>query len=136
MIKGEDFITDGDKLVDLFKLSKEEFLKSYSYLTEEDYDLTVNKIKEFSDKPDAEASRDFGYYYVQTESDLITIPETHFIAFNGIGVRRGDIKTIAKLGAGRTLISYQDPTSGLSVSVEVNTKFEDVLKFINSGGIL
>ena len=30
------FIDDGDKLVDFFKLSKEEFLKSYSYLTEEE----------------------------------------------------------------------------------------------------
>ena len=39
------FIDDGDKLVDFFKLSKEEFLKSYSYLTEEEYDATLEAIK-------------------------------------------------------------------------------------------
>ena len=41
-----DFIDDGEKLVDLFILSKDEFLKSYSYLKEEDYDATIKKIKE------------------------------------------------------------------------------------------
>ena len=39
------FIDDGDKLVDFFKLSKEEFLKSYSYLTEEEYEATLEAIK-------------------------------------------------------------------------------------------
>ena len=45
-----DFIDDGEKLVDLFFLSKDEFLKSYSYLKEEDYDTTIKKIKEKIDK--------------------------------------------------------------------------------------
>lgn len=39
------FIDDGDKLVDFFKLTKEEFLKSYSYLTEEEYEATLEAIK-------------------------------------------------------------------------------------------
>ena len=45
-----DFISDGEKLVDLFILTKDEFLNSYSYLKEEDYDATINKIKEEIDK--------------------------------------------------------------------------------------
>lgn len=40
------FINDFDKINDIFILSKEEFLKSYSYLTEQEYDDTVFKIKE------------------------------------------------------------------------------------------
>lgn len=35
-----DFIDDDEKMRDFFKLSKEEFLSSYSYLKEEDYDET------------------------------------------------------------------------------------------------
>ena len=33
-----DFLDDEDKMQDYFKLTKDEFLKSYSYLKEEDYD--------------------------------------------------------------------------------------------------
>lgn len=43
-----DFMDDGEKMVDFFKLSKEEFLKSYSYLKEEEYDATLKKVKEFT----------------------------------------------------------------------------------------
>lgn len=39
------FIDDKEKIEDLLVLSKEEFLQSYSYLREEEYDLTVNEIK-------------------------------------------------------------------------------------------
>lgn len=39
-----NFLDDGDKLVDFFKLTKEEFLKSYSYLTEEEYEATKDAI--------------------------------------------------------------------------------------------
>ncbi len=35
------FIEDMEKMKDFLKLSKEEFLKSYSYLYEEEYDATV-----------------------------------------------------------------------------------------------
>lgn len=40
------FLDDGEKLVDLFKLTKQEFLESYSYLSEIEYDRTVEVIKE------------------------------------------------------------------------------------------
>ena len=38
--KKGNFITDTEKMRDFKELSKEEFLKSYSYLTEEEYDNT------------------------------------------------------------------------------------------------
>ena len=40
-----DFITDIEKMRDFFEISKEDFLFSYSYLTEKEYDLTVEKIR-------------------------------------------------------------------------------------------
>ena len=40
-----DFLDDLDKVYDLLIISKEEFLNSYSYLTEKEYDLTLDKIK-------------------------------------------------------------------------------------------
>lgn len=40
-----DFITDLDKMRDFFDMSKEEFLESYNYLEEVEYDLTVEKVK-------------------------------------------------------------------------------------------
>lgn len=43
---GNDFINDKDKMNDIFKLSKSEFLNSYSYLTEEDYQATIDKMWE------------------------------------------------------------------------------------------
>lgn len=36
-----DFLDDEEKMADFMKLSKEEFLKTYSYLSEEEYDATV-----------------------------------------------------------------------------------------------
>ncbi len=35
------FIKDTEKMKDFLKLNKEDFLKSYSYLLEEEYDATV-----------------------------------------------------------------------------------------------
>ena len=35
------FIDDYEKMIDFVSLTKEEFLQSYSYLTEEEYDATV-----------------------------------------------------------------------------------------------
>lgn len=43
--KAKSFSDDPDKLLDLLLLNKEEFLKSYSYITEEDYNATVEDIK-------------------------------------------------------------------------------------------
>ena len=39
-----DFMPDQEKMVDFFILSKEEFLASYSYLTDEDYEATVKEV--------------------------------------------------------------------------------------------
>ena len=39
------FSDDEDKMKDFWNLSKENFLKSYSYLTEEEYDATAKEFK-------------------------------------------------------------------------------------------
>ena len=43
--KAKPFSDDPDKVLDLLLLNKEEFLKSYSYITEAEYDATVEDIK-------------------------------------------------------------------------------------------
>lgn len=43
-----DFLDDHEKMIDLFTLTKEEFLEFYHYLTEEEYDATMNKAIEKS----------------------------------------------------------------------------------------
>ena len=49
---GNDFIDDKEKMNDIFKLSKSEFLKNYSYLTEEEYQTTIDKMwEQLSDIP-------------------------------------------------------------------------------------
>lgn len=135
MIKGEDFITDGDKLVDLFKLSKEEFLKSYSYLTEDDYDQTIAKIEEFLNRQELRpaGAYPYNYTYTETTSQPVFLPESHFVGFKGIGVRRGDIKSLSKLGDKSTLIIFKD-RNDLEVCVEVDVTFDDVVKLLNHGG--
>jgi len=45
-----DFTTDWEKMRDFFQISKEEFLASYSYVTEAEYDAT-KKIVDEKDKP-------------------------------------------------------------------------------------
>ena len=54
----KSFIDDKEKMRDFYILSKQEFLQSYSYLTESEYDLTVK-----------EASNDWG-----TPMDLDRLP--------------------------------------------------------------
>ena len=39
-----DFVNDDEVMRDFFKLTKEEFLNSYSYLSEQDYDATKQKV--------------------------------------------------------------------------------------------
>lgn len=39
-----DFIDDNEKMSDFFLLTKEEFLNSYSYLTEKEYNATKEKV--------------------------------------------------------------------------------------------
>ena len=40
----ETFHNDINKVADMFLIGKDEFLKSYSYLSEEDYNITINQI--------------------------------------------------------------------------------------------
>jgi hypothetical protein len=41
-----DFTTDWEKMRDYFQISKEEFLASYSYVTEAEYDATAKIVDE------------------------------------------------------------------------------------------
>lgn len=43
-MKLTDFIDDEEKMRDFFTLDKKRFLEMYSYLTEEEYNLTKNKL--------------------------------------------------------------------------------------------
>jgi hypothetical protein len=49
-IVGQDFLDDLDKVYDLLTISKEEFLQSYSYMTEKEYDWTLAGIKPITDE--------------------------------------------------------------------------------------
>ena len=46
MTRGIHFINDIDKMRDFFILTKQEFLDSYSYLNEEDYDATSERVSD------------------------------------------------------------------------------------------
>lgn len=43
--KKANFVNDAEKMRDFHRLTKEEFLQSYSYLTEEEYDNTLELVK-------------------------------------------------------------------------------------------
>lgn len=43
-----NFINDEEKMLDYFELTKDEFLESYSYLTEEDYNATTEMVEKIS----------------------------------------------------------------------------------------
>lgn len=45
MIKNTGLYQDGEKMSDFIKLSKDDFLESYSYLSEKDYNDTLKQIK-------------------------------------------------------------------------------------------
>lgn len=44
-----DFLDDKEKMQDFYILSKEEFLNSYSYLKDEDYERTIDKLNNIID---------------------------------------------------------------------------------------
>lgn len=44
-IRTKSFIDDNEKMVDFFRLTKEEFLSSYSYLEEDAYNSTLEDVK-------------------------------------------------------------------------------------------
>tara|TARA_R100000805_G_scaffold5856_1_gene7265 strand:- start:182 stop:466 length:285 start_codon:yes stop_codon:yes gene_type:complete len=45
-MKFTDFTDDEEKMRDFFALDKKRFLEMYSYLTEEEYNLTKNKLNQ------------------------------------------------------------------------------------------
>jgi len=45
-----NFINDNEKMADFKKMTKDEFLKSYRYLTEEDYNETIKNRLEYLKK--------------------------------------------------------------------------------------
>ena len=51
---GDHFMFDQEKMVDFFSISKEEFLASYYYLREDDYEATAKEVIKAS-----------GYYNVE-----------------------------------------------------------------------
>ncbi len=55
---GLSFIDDEEKMIDLFFSSKRDFLNFYSYLSEEEYDATINDIVDKS-----------GYWYKEWYDD-------------------------------------------------------------------
>lgn len=60
-----DFMTDQEKMVDFFILSKKEFLASYSYLTDEAYDATVKEVIKASGCQNPDACKDFDGKYLR-----------------------------------------------------------------------
>ena len=44
MFEAKSFTDDEEKMKDFYELSKEEFLRSYSYMTEEEYDATAREV--------------------------------------------------------------------------------------------
>lgn len=46
------FSNDAEKMADFAVLSKDEFLKSYSYITEEEYDATVREMESEDESDD------------------------------------------------------------------------------------
>lgn len=53
-----NFIDDKEKMRDFYELTKEEFLLSYSYLTEEEYDNTAKLV----DEKEKEAEKIMNHY--------------------------------------------------------------------------
>ena len=49
-MKFTDFTDDEEKMKDFLTLDKKRFLEMYSYLTEEEYNLTKNKLNKQKEK--------------------------------------------------------------------------------------
>lgn len=63
IFKDADFIDDSEKMYDFVRLTKEEFLSSYSYLTEDEYDSVEKFAKEFDLENITEDDLDENNYY-------------------------------------------------------------------------
>ena len=67
------FLSDIDKMYDLLIISKEEFLQSYSYMTEAEYDLTLSLIMPTSKELQANEDQ------ISTMADLCREAENLYI---------------------------------------------------------
>lgn len=82
-----NFLSDKEKMEDFYNLSKEDFLHSYSYLTEDEYDETLkifNKLKEEIKEYDIERERlDLKWEKIQKD---IT-PGLDYLVYNNLVMR-------------------------------------------------
>lgn len=57
-ITKENFTTDWEKMYDFWRMTRYDFLDSYSYVTEEEYDnttiITINRLIEYDEIPTRE----------------------------------------------------------------------------------
>ena len=72
------FVDDSEKMKDFMQLSKAEFLESYSYLTEEEYDETVKSLlhkcfenyRVISVKDECYSDTDYGYMLLNVKHTI------------------------------------------------------------------
>ena len=77
------FLSDEEKMRDFYELTKEEFLASYSYLTEEEYDATREAVKE------VRGTDGFKNEYDKTYNYMLECRE-NFIDQLKNGIKRGE----------------------------------------------
>lgn len=75
------FLDDNEKMVDFVMLSKEEFLASYSYLTEEEYDMTAEAVIKAAEKISAEGKITRASKKAEDDSIDITVYASTTMAF-------------------------------------------------------
>ena len=80
-IKNSDFLSDPEKMRDFKKLSKTEFLAFYSYVTEEEYDNTVEKLME--DKPKEKVTKEQVEFWLGSDNTLKEAIEVIVYVANG-----------------------------------------------------
>ena len=73
MTEFTSFLSDIDKMYDLLTITKEEFLDSYSYMTEIEYDLTIEQIMPVSKELQANEDQ------ISTMADLCREAENLYI---------------------------------------------------------
>ena len=70
MSKGYDFLGDEPKMHDFLTIGKEDFLESYSYLTEEDYEATYKAVMDILEEKCGwwtTIKEEFGYDFREDE---------------------------------------------------------------------
>lgn len=81
------FLRDKEKMEDFYKLSREDFLHSYSYLTEDEYDETLkifNKLKEEIKEYDIEKEK-LDKKWKKIQNDII--PGLDYFVYNDLVMR-------------------------------------------------